>query len=423
MKKIKVGVLGLGTVGSAFVRIVNENYSRVKEMYGVEIEIDKIFVRDIAKKRDIDINDLKLTSHVEDILDNPQIEVIIECIGGSGVNETYQYLKRAICNKKHIIMSSKKVLALYGLEILALARDNAIAVKFDATVGGGIPIAKILEHCFYGGKIKKITGIVNATSNFICSQMMKNDRSFIEALEEARKCGYAENDASDDIDGYDALYKAVILAVFGFEKYFDPKRITPRSLAKIEKKDMKFTAELGYVIKPLFYIEDNGQRLHYSIGPSLVSADEILGKVDNNNNIIIVNESLAGDLAFYGQGAGKNPTASVIYDDLIGMIQQNWNLSFAKKKFGEFTQLVEKVDQYYLRVLIPDAVGIISAISNIFAEKGINIDKFITKDKENGNYQAVIFASKVEGINLDTEMMKALSKVGSEILCVLPILG
>ena len=423
MQEVQIGVLGLGTIGAELVYIIQSNAKRVEDEYGIRLSIKKVFVRDLTKKRNVDVTGLTLTNRIEDILEDEEISVIAECIGGNGSGQTLDYVKQALQKGKTVIMSSKKTLALYGPELLWMAKENQVMIQYDATVGGGIPIAKILENCFYGERVKKVSGIVNATSNFICSKMLEEKQDYHTALAQAQACGYAENDPSDDVDGYDALYKAVILSMFCFEKYFDPRKVMPKSIRVIGLFDMQVASELGYSIKPIFSIEDQGESLQYHVGPGLVKADSILGKINDNHNIIIVNGELTRHLAFFGQGAGKEPTASAMFDDILNALICQRKPMSGEGPIPAFEQLDERYTQYYMHLAVPDTLGVMAAVTKVLSDTGLNIDKLVTKDKVNDFYDVVVFTSKAEGSRVEEQLTKALEEVGVRLVTLLPILS
>lgn len=309
---VKVGILGLGVVGAELVNIIKANQESVKKKYGVTLEISKVYVRDINKKRDTDTSGLELTSNAHDIIFDSDIDVICECMGGSGTEQTKELVIKAIDNNKSVVMSSKKVLALYGNEILELLKTRDVSLRYDATVGGGIPITKIIKECFKGEKIEGIVGILNATSNFIYTRMEKDNMSFEDALKKAQMLGYAENDPSEDINGFDALYKAVVLTLFAMKKWVDIKTLSTTPFSSINVLDMKYAEELGYKIKPLVIVENRSNGIRYRLGPCLIKENHIAANTIENYNIIVFKGSNSGVLGFYGQGAGSKPTASAI---------------------------------------------------------------------------------------------------------------
>ena len=317
---IKISFLGLGVVGSKLMEYIRGNLNEVKAQTGEQLYIDKVFIRDITKRRAVSISDLVLTkNYVEATKD---ADIIIDCMGGSGADLTREMVIDSIKKKKSVIMSSKKCLALYGKEICDAVLQNNTILHYDATVGGCIPISSVLEHMGKCERINKIYGICNATSNYIMDEMQHNRCSYQAALQRAEKIGYAENNPEEDTDGFDALYKSVIMTGFGMGYWMDCSWLKPISIRSITATDIQEAQRSKCVLKPLFSVENVGDRFSFLIGPKAVPYDSILASVKGNNNIIIVSGSESGERAFYGQGAGAKPTASAMFDDLIKTIKQ-----------------------------------------------------------------------------------------------------
>lgn len=427
MKTVKIGFLGLGVVGAELVNIIQNNMVRISEKYGVNLELGKIFVRDVSKKRSIDVSKLQLTTNVYDVLDDKETDIICECVGGAGTEGTRGYIERAVKNGKSVVLSSKKVLALYGMEILDSANKNNVAVKFDATVGGGIPVAKIIKECFKGEEIRKVVGILNATSNFIYSKMEKEGLSFEAALKSAQELGYAENDPYEDISGMDALYKAIILVMFSMKKWVDIKNVSTTPFSNINVSDMKYAKELGYQIKPLVIVE-NGEELVYRIGPCLIKDSHIAANTFNNNNMIVFEGSNSGVLGFYGQGAGSRPTASAMFDDLIGIVtqQHNGRLDPASSELYHGIKAVDKLHEYennlYWRISVDNKIGKFAVIASILANNDVNIEKIIQKDELKGRMGIVLLTSSVD-VETFNRISAQFEGKGVEINAVMPFLG
>lgn len=346
MRRVKVGILGLGTVGSALANIIVQSRERVLEKYGLEIEVTKVFVRNLNKKRNIPLQNVQLTDDPYDIVNDKEIAVICECIGGGGTELSATYIIDAIKSGKHIVLSSKKVLALFSDCIFKTAQETNSIVKYDATVGGGIPTHRVINSCLLGEKIYKVAGIVNATSNFIYSQMMNNKSTFEDALAEAQTMGYVENDPDEDILGYDALYKLSILIMMCMNKRIDIESVHPLPIVSTTLEDMIYAEKLGYSIKPIIYGECYGDVIKYVVGPCLVNKKSVISNVFLNNNIICINGSSSGNLFFCGQGAGGFPTASAMFDDLV-------NIFFESKKtynMPQYAAIEKKAMKRYLRI-------------------------------------------------------------------------
>jgi homoserine dehydrogenase len=317
-------------------------------------------------------------------------------MGGSGFKLTRDYVLEAMTNGKHVIMSSKKALAKFAELLLITANSHNVHLKYDASVGGGIPIAKVLEHTFKGDKLLKIMGIFNATSNYIYSKMFKENLSFDAALKMAQDKGYAENDPTDDLDGYDSLYKLIILTIFGMNKVIDPSLLVPDSFAGINIKDMKYAEELGYCIKPIAIIKHENSTIEYKIGPCLIPSEHIIANTFNNYNTILIEGENNGDLAFYGQGAGAKPTASAMFDDLMNLLVS----PKLKKKFPfsliDRDIITKYQSKLYWRFTVKNEVGVLSSLTGILAENKINIEKLIQKDEQQDGIEIVLLTSMAD---------------------------
>lgn len=319
-KNLKVSFLGLGVIGTQLMEYIRENQSDILEQYQVQLNIHVVFVRDVSKKRNIDVSNLTLTDNPYEAFE--EADIVIECLGGNGVELTKELILSAIRKKKAVIMSSKKCLAWYGSEIMKEVQRNNTLFRYDATVGGSIPISSILMHMGKCEKINKIYGISNATSNFVLGEMKDKEISYNQALQNAKQKGYAENNPDEDVKGYDSLYKSIILMGFGMNKWMDHNQIKPISIKSITKEAMRDADQKDCAIKSVFCIEAVNDEISCYVGPREVKKDTILATVNANNNIIIIEGSESGERAFYGQGAGAKPTASAMFDDLISIISK-----------------------------------------------------------------------------------------------------
>jgi homoserine dehydrogenase len=382
-KVINLGILGLGVVGSELVSQIRKNASKIKQETNVSLNIEKIFVRTLSRSRTIDTSGLQLTTNIDDIINNPSIEIVCECMGGNGFKQTREYVLQSMTKGKHLVMSSKKTLANFAELLLKTANENHVHLKYDASVGGGIPIAKVLEHAFKGDKVLKVMGIFNATSNYIYSKMFQENMSFNNALKLAQDKGYAENDPSDDVDGYDSLYKLSILAMFGMKRILIPSDLIPDSFADISIKDMQYAQKLGYRIKPIALVRQINDTFEYQIGPCLIPSEHIIADTFNNYNTIILEGENCGELAFYGQGAGAKPTATVMFDDLMNIITSGRPTNSIPILHIEPKKLVKYRSKLYWRFSVKNSTSQLPTITTIFAENKVNIEKITEKKAEN----------------------------------------
>lgn len=316
---IRISFLGLGVVGSKLMEYFRNHVKQMNHSFDSRISIGTVFVQDTTKKRNIDTSDLILTDDPYKAIQDA--DIVIDCMGGKGSELTRELILSSIREHKAVIMSSKKSLAQYGEEIHRAVQTNGTSFHYDATVGGCIPISSTLAHMGRCETINRIYGICNATSNFILGEM-ENSSSYQTALLKAKKQGIAENDPEEDVDGLDALYKSVIMMGFGMGHWVDCESIIPVSIRHLTKQDIQEAERQESILKPMFSIEYRGGEYTCHIGPQLVPKVSILAPVRGKNNIIVIEGSESGERAFYGQGAGANPTASAMFDDLMKTLQE-----------------------------------------------------------------------------------------------------
>jgi homoserine dehydrogenase len=420
-KEVKIGVLGLGVVGAEFVSLMLKNEIRIANDTGMHISIEKIYVRTENKARNIDTTNLPLTNNISDIIDNPEIDIICECMGGNGCDDTNLFIQKALDNGKHVIMSSKKALARNAEILVNKAKQNNKHLKYDASVGGAIPVAKVIEQVFKGDRVVKIFGIFNATSNYIYSKMRIEKESFSCALVSAQNIGYAENDPSEDIDGIDSLNKLVILSVFGMNLIINPKLLEAESFQHINRFDMNCAKDLGFSIKPIALLKANGGCFEYKIGPCLVSENHIVANTHNNYNAVIIEGENTGELGFYGQGAGAKPTASAMFDDLINVLKNphpDWEQQFITVNRNA---LQNYESEYYFRISNNTEKGGYAVIDKVLSEHGIQIKKQLNVVNNNGNIEMIVLTNEISNQQMKNirENLKSLNFEMKTVLSVI----
>lgn len=329
VKEVGVALLGLGTVGSNVLKILLENKEYFEKEFNERINVYFVYVRNVYKKRDMDLEGITLTDKVEEIINSPQVDVCVECMGGSGTEVTYDIIMRLIKRRKHIIMSSKKCLALYKNEIVENVNKYNVQLRYDATVGGSIPICKVFQNLSGYDSINKIYGIANATTNYILSLMHDKGLDYHGALELAQKEGCAENDASDDVDGRDALYKMCILLRFGMGVDIVSDTIIPVGIEDPEGLSCEKNVSK---IKQIFYAEKlKEDRIRVYVGPMVVGENSVLGSVEGKDNIFFAEHKYGGRRAYYGKGAGGMETASIMIEDLLDAIHNEVRIKPAEQ--------------------------------------------------------------------------------------------
>ncbi|WP_038068615.1 homoserine dehydrogenase, partial [Thermoanaerobacterium aotearoense] len=298
---MKIGLMGLGTVGSGVVHLIEENGDAIEKKIGQKIEIKKILVKDPEKKR-IKEAQGKITINPYDILDDPEIDVVVEVMGKE--HPALEYMKEAILRGKNVVTANKEVIAKHGKELIKLASENNVNLLYEASVGGGIPIIRPLKSCLAANKIHEIKGILNGTTNYILTEMKSRGLSFEGVLKEAQQKGYAELDPTDDVDGFDAARKLAILCALSFNKYVMPDNIYTKGIRTISKEDIKYADELGFTIKLIAFGKlDEDEKLEAWVHPVMISKKNPLNGVNGVYNAILVEGNAVGRLMFYGQGA------------------------------------------------------------------------------------------------------------------------
>lgn len=390
---IKVGIIGVGTVGSNVVRILQENEDIITARSGKKIVPVLGIVRDLTKKRDVNI---ALSDNVDDVLDNPEIDVVIELMGG--VDEAYDIVKKALKNKKAVVTANKALLAYHRYELKDLAGDTPIG--YEASVAGGIPIIKALREGLSANHIEAIKGIMNGTCNFILTKMMNERAEFTDVLNEAQALGYAEADPTFDVGGFDAAHKLLILASIAYGLDVKPEEILIEGIENINSEDIYFAKEFGYNIKLLAIAKKSENQVELRVHPALVPIHQMIAKVDGVMNGISVIGDRVGETMYYGPGAGGSATASAVVSDLIDIARSTQNspmLGFIKPLENSGLSLMPSdniATKYYIRVKVADKIGVLSKISQILGKHTISISSFLQKqDAQKENSAVLLFST------------------------------
>jgi homoserine dehydrogenase len=388
MKEIKVGLIGFGTIGTGVVKILNENGDILEEKLGGKIVLKKIADIDLEKDRGIDIDRSILTDNPEEIIDDPQISIVIELIGG--YEPAKSFILKAIRNGKHVITANKALLAVHGKEIFDAASLYGVDIGFEGSVGGGIPIIRAMKEGLCANNIKSIFGIINGTANYILSDMTAEGKNFKEVLEIAKAKGYAEADPTLDVEGIDTAHKIAILASIAFGVEINIDDVYVEGISKITPIDIEFAKEFGYKIKLLAIAKDNGNEIEIRVHPTMLPKDNPLFSVDGVFNAILVTGDAVGPTLFYGKGAGMMPTGSSIVSDIIelarnimkGVKQRVPPLSYQKIKKSKIKSMDDIINNYYLRFIVVDKPGVLAKISAILGDNNISIASMIQRGRE-----------------------------------------
>ena len=355
---MKVGILGLGTVGGGVVNVLQKNSKSIKRRTGVEIELVIAGVRDISKKRICDTKKIQLTEDPFEVVNHPDIDVVLELIGGFGLAK--ELVEQAINNGKHIITANKALIGNHGNELIKLANKKKVRFLFEASVAGGIPIIKALEQGLSANNIESVAGIINGTGNFILTDMKEKGRDFNDVLKEAQALGYAEEDPTFDIEGIDAAHKLSILAAiaFGTEIQFD--KIYTKGISNISTEDILHATELGYTIKHLGIAKRAENGIELRVHPTLVPNNKLIAQVDGVMNAVMVKSDALGTSLYYGPGAGDEATASAVIADLNDIINNQTSNHTLGWKSQQKIKVVDNNSihsEFFLRLLVTDVKG------------------------------------------------------------------
>ena len=389
---IKVGIIGVGTVGSHVVKILRENEDIITARTGKKIVPVLGVVRDLNKPREVD---LPLSDSVDAVLENPEIDVVVELMGG--VEAAYAIVTKALKHKKAVVTANKALLAYHRYELKDLAGETPIG--YEASVAGGIPIIKALREGLSANHIEAIKGIMNGTCNFILTKMMNEKAEFADVLKEAQALGYAEADPSFDVGGFDAAHKLLILASIAYGIDVKPEEILIEGIEQINSEDIYFAKEFGYNIKLLTIAKKSGDQVELRVHPALVPMQQMIAKVDGVMNGISVIGDRVGETMYYGPGAGGSATASAVVSDLIDIARHAQNspmLGFISSLEKSGLTLMCKDDiatQYYIRVSVIDKIGVLSKISEVLGKHSISISSFIQKQDSKKSECAVLLFS------------------------------
>ena len=395
MKKINLGLIGFGNVGSGVVKVLRERKTFLSEKISLEINIKKICDKDIVSKRNISIDKQLLTKNASEIINDPQIDILVELMGG--IHPAKEYITEALKKGKNIVTANKALLAQEGQELFVLAKDLGKNIYFEASVGAGIPIIKALREGLVANKFNSIFGIVNGTSNFILSQMSHQNYSFEEALNEAKRRGFAEKDPTLDIEGIDSAHKLILLTYLAFGKLVNLNDVFIEGISRISLADINYARELGLEIKLLAIAKKEADDLEVRVHPTLIPKTHLLSSVDGVFNAIYVSSDLAGNLLFYGPGAGQMSAASAVVADLVdltqdlkaGMFRPTLNIT-ADKSIKKLRKTDDFESRYYIRFMALDKPGVLAKISGILAKFGISIASVTQKERRKAHVVPIV---------------------------------
>ena len=390
MKPIQVGLLGIGTVGSGVFKVLARNQSEIKRRAGRGIEIAEVSARQIDKVRAVVGSEMKIVANPMDVVNNPNIDIVVEVIGGTTLAK--DLVLQAIANGKHVVTANKALLAEFGNEIFAAAHAKGVMVAFEGAVAVSIPIIKALREGLSGNRIEWVAGIINGTTNFILTEMRDKGLSFDAALKDAQRLGYAEADPTFDIEGMDAAHKATILSsiAFGIPVQFGKAYV--EGITKLDAIDIAYAFQLGYRIKLLGITKRTTKGIELRIHPTLIPVKRLLASVEGSMNGIMVKSDAAGITMYYGAGAGSEQTASAVIADLVDVTRLHTadpahrvpHLAFQPNAMSDLQVLPmsDIVTSYYLRLRVADEAGVLAKVTGILANAGISIDAVLQREAD-----------------------------------------
>lgn len=422
---VAMGLLGCGTVGAGVVELTRRRAERIEEMTGTRPVIKKILVRDISKPRTVSLRGETLTDRAEEVLDDPEVRLVIETIGG--IEPAKTFILRAIAAGKHIVTANKDLIALHGEEILDAAETAHVEVFYEAAVGGAIPLIRPLKGCLTSNEITDLKGIINGTTNFILSKMTETGADFESVLAEAQSLGYAESDPTSDVDGLDAARKLTILASIAFHTRVRLDDVTVRGIRSITAADVAYAKELNCVLKLLAVGRERDGVLQLEVRPSLVPLAHPLAAVSDAFNALFVRGDAAGDLMFFGRGAGCMPTASAVVGDVIEVLQ---NMRMGISETVGATRLPSKrvatnqgpKGRYYIRLTAKDRPGVFAQVAGVFGDSSVSMESVLQRRLQNQDAQIVIVTHSVRQAQLAAAVDRlALLEAVSSVDNVLPV--
>ena len=392
MNPVRIGLLGLGTVGGGTLNVLRRNGDEIARRAGRAIEVTRASVRDLAKERICDTAGIVLTSNPEDVVDADDVDVVVELIGGCDIAR--DLVMRAIAQGKHVVTANKALIALHGNELFSAARERGVIVAFEAAVAGGIPIIKAIREGLAGNVIESVEGIINGTGNYILSQMRDKGRDFADALADAQALGYAEADPSFDVEGIDAAHKLTILAAIAFGKPLAFERVYTEGISAVTREDVDYASELGYRVKHLGIARRRKQGVELRVHPTFIPERRPIAAVDGVMNAVQVRGDAVGTTLYSGAGAGAEPTASAIVADLVDVVRalttdpENRvpHLAFQADAISELPILdITAVETaFYLRILAEDRPGVLADVARILGDHGISLAVVLQKEPPRG---------------------------------------
>lgn len=425
---VKIGLLGFGTVASGVPFLLTENAEKIKQAAQDDIEVAKVLVKDDAEKERLLAagHVYNFVTNIDEIIADDDIAIVVELMGR--IEPAKTFITRALQAKKHVVTANKDLLAVHGSELRALALENGVALYYEAAVAGGIPILRTLANSFASDKITRVLGVLNGTSNFMMTKMVDEGWTYEKALATAQELGYAESDPTNDVEGIDAAYKAVILSQFAFGMTIDFEHVTHKGISGITPEDVAVAQELGYVIKLVGDIQETASGISAEVSPTFLPKNHPLASVNGVMNAVFVESIGIGQSMFYGPGAGQKPTAASVTADIIRIVRR-LNDKTIGKEFNEFSrplQLAATEDvksDYYFAIVTPDVQGKMLRLAEIFNEQAISFKQILQQPSDEKEARLVIVTHSMSKTQLEkvTEQLEAAEEF--KVLNIFKVLG
>jgi len=428
MKTVKVGLIGFGTVGGGTVDILKNTLPEIQRRIGQTVEITIIAMRDLQRTRPVDTGDIPLTDQASDVVNHPDVEIVVELMGGTSVAKSL--LETAIRNGKHVVTANKALIAEHGNELFALAENHQVMIAYEAAVAGGIPIIKALREGLAGNRIEWLAGIINGTGNYILTEMKQPNADFYQVLKTAQELGYAEADPTFDVEGIDAAHKLTILAsiAFGIELQFD--KVYTEGISRVTADDIRYAEQMGYAVKHLGIASRTATGFSLRVHPTLIPDNVLIANVNGVMNAVMAYGNHVGPTMYYGPGAGAGPTASAVVADIIDVIRWKHQptedrvpaLGFKADQMKN--QPVVDIDEietaYYIRCFALDHAGVLAKITTILADYEISVEHMLQEPSTNNSKDATLVmvtnTVKENKLNQALQTLQALDEIDGEIM-------
>ncbi|MGQ3300687.1 homoserine dehydrogenase [Reyranella sp.] len=408
---LRIGIAGLGTVGAGVVKLLAEHGRLLALRGGRPLKVVAVSARSKAKKRDIDLTGLRWEKDPMALATAPDIDVVVELIGGSG-GVARRLVQKALASGKHVVTANKALLALHGAELAAAAEKKQSILAFEAAVAGGIPIIKALREGLVGNRVKRLYGILNGTCNYILTTMRETGRDFDVVLAEAQAAGYAEADPTFDVDGIDAAHKLAVLTGAAFGARVDFAGVHVEGIRRVTSMDIQFAQELGYRIKLLGLARETRHGIEQRVHPCMVSLDTPIAHIEGVFNAVVVEGDFVGTTMFQGRGAGQGPTASAVVADLVDVARGRHMPAFVvpadRLAIKKASPIDRHVGAYYMRLMVQDRPGVIAAVSGALAKERISLESMLQRGRsESGEVPVVLTTHETE----EAAMRRALARI------------